>query len=299
MGKLHLVVNMETSPRFLVAFVLLLAIASASGLTRSDDVKCDPRPRKGIKNACDAKENQHCEDSDHDGNWNCRCNSGFMRDADYHCVPSACSFDEENDGEYRTIQGKCFFFHTKSKRDFMEASAECKKKFGGNGRLYEPRTEAESTDLASAARSVQSAVLGGSENTWIGIRTFNGKSSAAAQGDKREWYYLSQGPQKNKEDNLGFDNGWAPAEPNDFDGQQDCVSILMNNNLGWSDEGCDLQGYSICESNVEVPTVKPPTTEKPECKDTDPAKKCKKCNAKKCKSNKSCKTKCKKTCKLC
>jgi len=241
MGKLHLVVNMETSPRFLVAFVLLLAIASASGQKRSDDMKCDPKPKKGVANECADKDDQICADADGDGKWFCACKPGFIRDEDNFCVESPGNYDEESDGEYVIIKKKVFFIQEKDSKDFVEAHAECKSKFGGNGRLYEPRDQAEFNKVAGMARSYN-----GEGNTWLGIRT----QPLAAQGDKREWYYMTKGPQEKKEDNLAFEE-WAKGEPNDLKGKEDCVSILKDGDIEWEDYDCNEEGLFICELNEE------------------------------------------------
>merc|ERR1712241_433353 len=236
MGKLHSVVNMETSPRFLVAFVLLLAIAAASGFERSDDTNCDPKPKKGVDNECASKKNQYCADGDGDGEWHCECNPGFTRDHSDFCLPSTANFDEESDGEYIVTDGKTFYYQEKNDKNYVDAHAECKLKFGGNGRLYEPRNETEFKIVAAVARSLNKATL-----TWIGIRT-------QPLSEDREFYYLTQGPQEKKKDSLKFE-AWAKGEPNDFQNKEDCVSILQFGDVDWEDSDCDDEGFFICELN--------------------------------------------------
>merc|ERR1712110_135722 len=333
MGRTLLVVNMETSPILLFGILILLAGSTAAIKKDSDDIdkKCDPK-----KDQCSDKNFQYCQDHDGNGRWTCACEPGYSRDMDGHCVLSACdmSFGDHPNGEYRTVEGKCYYYQ-KSGMEYADAVTNCKAKFNGNGRLFEPRSKSDNNNVVSQARQINA-----NQPFWIGIRV-------QPHDESRDFYYLSEGPNED----LAF-NGWADGEPNDVGNKEDCVSVLkFGGNLMWDDSNCDNEEYSICEQDLKEGCGLPQwahdnycddENNKPgcnydggaccdhlakantfdvykwnafckdcecidpsgkrelpvKCEDVHTAKKCKKCKGKKCKNSGDCKKNCQKTCKL-
>ena len=141
----------------------------------------------------------------------------------------------DNAGKYTTIKGSCYYFTTKNTRDFMSSASNCKTKFNGNGRLFEPMDN--KTSDTYVFKYAQKLRLNLEEKlSWIGVRT-------QVHETKRVFYYLSKGPTTA----LAYDNAWDVSEPDNGSGNEDCVSILQFNQLGWADDRCDVKGYSICE----------------------------------------------------
>merc|ERR1712110_851450 len=233
MGRTLLVANMETSPIFLFGILILLTGSTAALKKDSDDIdkKCDPK-----KDQCSDKNFQYCQDHDGNGRWTCACEPGYSRDMDGHCVLSACdmSFGDHPNGEYRTVEGKCYYYQ-KSGMEYADAVTNCKAKFNGNGRLFEPRSKSDNNDVVSQARQINA-----NQPFWIGIRV-------QPHDESRDFYYLSEGPNEK----LAFE-GWAAGEPNDIGNKEDCVSVLrFSGNLMWDDSNCANEEYSICEQDVK------------------------------------------------
>merc|ERR1712184_83301 len=175
--------------------------------------------------------NMRCQDDDGDGIWKCDCLEGFhIPNNDKKCVLDACTFVtsnphgrhpqvEHDGGEYRTVSGKCYYFEN-SNMDFVTAAANCKSKFNGNGRLFEPR-DIETHELVAGEALVIKTEINSNELFWIGVR-------AQPHSTSRKFYYLSSHLTE-------IIDGWAFAEPNDLGGNEDCVSVLEFNELGWGD----------------------------------------------------------------
>jgi len=311
---------METSPLFCI--LILLAHANAA----VEKGKCDP-----LKEEC--KGNEYCQDHDADGEWTCACLEGYEDDDNGFCVLNACPFEDDDNGKYRTISGKCYYF-SKESLSFVNASANCKNKFNGAGRLFEPMSEQSITVVQAAQKNFPSTTF------WIGIRIQQHSDTHT----KDDFYYLSKGPFTP----LSHD-GWEVAEPNNVDKNEGCVGVLNHNKLGWSDLVCNDQNSFICELDNDDSCMKPEYANdfycddennnaacnwdggaccnyfaypdfkwdkyckkckcldpharveeiEEKCEDLESAKKCKKdCGKKKCKDD-FCTKNCKKTCKLC
>jgi hypothetical protein len=312
---------METSPIFLFGILILLAGTTAADSDDSDK-KCDPE-----KDQCSDKSFQYCQDHDGNGKWTCACEPGYSRDMDGHCVLSACSYEEHPNGEYRTVDGKCFYYQ-KSDMEYVDAVANCKSKFNGNGRLFEPKSKKINEWVVGLARAISA-----NQPFWIGIRT-------QPHDESRDFYYLSEGPSVA----LAYD-GWLDGEPNDVGNKEDCVSVLrFGNDLRWDDSNCDNTEYSICELDEkegcgspewstdnfcddqnnkagcnsdggacchnsldiwdkhceDCECIDPNARLPPVCLDAEPEKQCKKkCKGNKCKKSGWCKKNCQKTCDNC
>ena len=87
---------------------------------------------------------------------------------------------------YRTIKKDCFYFEKKKPRTFEDAAQNCKTKFGGRGRLFEPRTIASNNHVTNYAMEEKN------EQFWIGVR-------AKPHDHTRKFYYLSEGPSVGKQ----------------------------------------------------------------------------------------------------
>ena len=66
----------------------------------------------------------------------------------------------------------------------MDSVANCKLKFNGNGKLFEPMSKSINDEVSRHAQAIESE-----KAFWIGIR-----KQKQAQGKKSEFYYLTQGP---------------------------------------------------------------------------------------------------------
>merc|ERR1712110_321975 len=115
----------------------------------------------------------------------------------------------------------------------------CKTKFNGNGRLFEPKLNKNADVLVYK----QAQKISKREGFWIGIRT---QINIQSHG-KKDFYYLSEGPSQS----LNYNNVWDESEPDDAGGNEDCVSVLRFFQPSWADDDCDLKLFSICEPNVE------------------------------------------------
>ena len=149
-------------------------------------------------------------------------------------ILDVCTFGMDKAGEYKTIHGRCYYFEKKQLRNFVDAAADCQYKFNGNGMLFEPRdNKVSDTSVYKEAQKIDNNF-----GFWIGIRT-------QVHDIEREFYYLSDGPSEN----LAY-NGWEFAEPDNGSGNEDCVSVLRFNNLGWSDDRCNHLKHYICELDM-------------------------------------------------
>jgi len=272
----------------------------------------------------DCELNERCQDDDGNGIWTCDCQKDYYFDEADKCQLDVCVFDADLNGEYRTVSGKCYYFQT-NPLDFVGAVLNCKSKFNGKGKLFEPRSEQINDHVANTARAITP-----NQPHWIGVRT-------QQHDEGRHFYYLSEGPTKTT---IEY---WSAGEPNDFGLKEDCVSVLSFTNLNWADTNCNDFEYSICEidegdscGSPEYATdnfcddennkagcnwdggaccnnpfdkwnsfckdceCKDPDARHKivKCEDESSAKKCKKCKGKKCKKS-PCNETCKKTCKLC
>jgi len=339
MGRPRLVVNMKTSPLFLFSFLILWVGTTAAGAEKPEigdhgsgnKHKCKPEEKKPCE-----KNFQRCQDDDYDGHWECACEKDYEEDLDGNCQFSNCMLYGTAKQGYRTdrkISKKCYYFETKA-LNYTAAADNCKGKFNGQGRLFEPRDVNTNDAVVAIAQSFYP-----NEEFWLGIRS---RPHDQNFEDSR-FYYLSEGPQGKSP--FG---GWSPGEPNDISGQDDCTMVLHFNELTWRDSKCDAQKYAICEidekeacgsphyahdnfcddennkpgcnydggaccnrdkwtfkgwddycteckcKEPERPTVEPP------CEDDFKPSVCKKkCKGKKCKTSSLCKEGCKKHCWLC
>ena len=117
--------------------------------------------------------------------------------------------------------------------------ANCKYKFNGRGRLFEPTNFSSDKKVVSSARKTN-----GDEPYWIGIRTQVHNPSH----QNYDFYYAS----KDTNTPLKYD-GWdaSAGEPNNLGFNEDCVSVLNHGNLQWGDDECAISHLSICELNED------------------------------------------------
>ncbi|XP_022109148.1 macrophage mannose receptor 1-like [Acanthaster planci] len=128
----------------------------------------------------------------------------------------------------------------------------------------------------------------GEKLTWNQARTFCQEQTDDSQGDLASYHssdeeqylinsFLAQSPDNlygywvglNDQANEGgfqwsdgspveYEN-WGPGEPNNYDGNENCVEVFLNPGRGWNDIICEAQRHWICEVPKNVP-VRPPTT---------------------------------------
>ena len=87
------------------------------------------------------------------------------------------------------------------KLNWFQADAYCKQK---NMRMFAPRNDAESTEMFAIVKKFVQA------RTWVGVHT-------VLQG--RVFKYMETGRQM-------ADSMWAPKEPNNLHGVEDCVEMF-------------------------------------------------------------------------
>ena len=85
----------------------------------------------------------------------------------------------------RKISKKCYYFETKA-LNYTAAADNCKGKFNGQGRLFEPRDVNTNDAVVAIAQSFYP-----NEDFWLGIRS---RPHDQNFEDSR-FYYLSEGPQ--------------------------------------------------------------------------------------------------------
>jgi len=252
MGRLLLVVNMETSP---LLFTFLIFLAAAAGRTTDPEISDELQEEdflgkhpNGPPNDCNEKgcdkNHERCEDDDGDGHWECSCGDGYTRDNDGLCEISNSDYQDDSNGVYRVdkFSKKVFYFGKKSE-DFTDAVDVCKQAFQGNGKLFEPRSSDMNIAIGALARSVSN-----NNPFWIGVRT-------RPHNEGRVFYYLSEDPSKDVEKEF---TSWSAGEPNDISGKEDCVAILNNGAFTWDTVDCDqADTYAICELNEEEACGKP------------------------------------------
>jgi len=252
MGRLLLVVNMETSP---LLFTFLIFLAAAAGRTTDPEISDELQEEdflgkhpNGPPNDCNEKgcdkNHERCEDDDGDGHWECSCGDGYTRDNDGLCEISNSDYQDDSNGVYRVdkFSKKVFYFGKKSE-DFTDAVDVCKQAFQGNGKLFEPRSSDMNIAIGALARSVSN-----NNPFWIGVRT-------RPHNEGRVFYYLSEDPSKDVEKEF---TSWSAGEPNDISGKEDCVAILNNGAFTWDTVDCDQDDtYAICELNEEEACGKP------------------------------------------
>lgn len=133
-------------------------------------------------------------------------------DAGSSNAPLACDAPQE----LAAGDGHCYLLGAEAS-SWLASSVACSDWGGALARIDSPEEEA----LLSQNTSV---------DTWIGL------NDRELEGDMR-WADDSE---------LGAYSHWAPQQPDDFDGSEDCVELLSDDR-GWNDRPCtDLRAY-LCE----------------------------------------------------
>merc|ERR1712110_719549 len=193
------VVNMETSPIFLFG-ILILLVGTAAGKGKHPD-----NEHKGFQ--CDPENNDWNNE-----NWDCpnnnqRCEDQYSVSNLGICKLDTCGrYGDDSDGDYQTIDGKCYYFEKVNSLDFVGAVANCKTKFNAKGRLFEPRSKGSNTNVVG-----QASDLGLDKALWIGIRT-----QPHIVDSHKNFYYISKGPGVVP---LAY-NLWTEGQPKDYDGEK-------------------------------------------------------------------------------
>jgi len=239
---------METFPILWFFISTLLASGSTKGMIgrhpNHNPKECDPEgvtTNHDVIKQCDA--NQRCHDDDGDGHFYCDCQENYYipNPDDGQCKPGFCPYAADPNGVYQTIIERCYYFE-RQVFDYVGAVANCKTKFNGLGRLFEPKNNEEKfhdTQVIQYAQKLND-INNIDEGYWIGIRT---RVHAKTHG-KSDFYYVGSF------EALAY-NGWSKGEPNDLFHNEDCVSVLNNNNIEWVDDPCTEKYLSICELDVD------------------------------------------------
>ena len=153
---------------------------------------------------------------------------GYYQKLTYSLKIGICPYEKDPSGEYLIVDSRCYYFE-KNFFTFTEAVTNCKEKFNGKGRLFEPRSISSNNNVFTEAKT-----LSPNEKFWIGVRT-------QTHDSQRKFYYLSIGTSQST---IEY---WATGEPNDFGSNEDCVSVLTLNEIKWGDSNCENQELSICQ----------------------------------------------------
>ncbi|XP_066278725.1 alpha-N-acetylgalactosamine-specific lectin-like isoform X2 [Branchiostoma lanceolatum] len=126
---------------------------------------------------------------------------------------------------YTISRGICYkAFDTK--KTFSGAAAACRE---DGGTLAMPRNSETNVFLASLYKSVHF-----NANFWFGLHDQRTEGSF-------DWVDGFA---------LGKYNSWAPGQPNNLDGNQDCVrySTFSSRKPNWDDAACNWSFYFICQA---------------------------------------------------
>ena len=114
-------------------------------------------------------------------------------------------------------------------KSFEEAQSSCAS---NGGKLFEPRNLKQNKEVADAAYKIHHYPP---NYWWIG-----------ADDKEREGSFQWSTSEKN----INFSN-WMSGQPNDFNGNQDCVGIYISSNSvyhgKWYDYTCSIKHFFICE----------------------------------------------------
>jgi len=138
--------------------------------------------------------------------------AGESVDAGAPSAPLACGAP----GEFAAADGRCYLLGTPA-ASWAVSSAACDAWGGVLARIDSPEEEALLVQNAAG-------------DTWVGLNDLD------VEGDMR-WDGGGE---------LGAYTRWAPQQPDDFAGSEDCVALLADGR-GWNDRPCaDLRAY-FCE----------------------------------------------------
>ena len=130
---------------------------------------------------------------------------------------------------YKVISGSCYYFEN-TKRNYDDAQLNCQNKFDKlGGKLFEPLSVEINDKVLIASREVVSG------NAWFDIGV---KRSATLGSDFK---FVSSGV------TVPYAIPWTSSAPSTSDSTQQCV-YARSSDLIWSDNHCNLDWYSICES---------------------------------------------------
>ncbi|CAH1796402.1 unnamed protein product [Owenia fusiformis] len=145
----------------------------------------------------------------------------------------SCSPDDDS---WKFYMGNCYFFSNNSgdwSQTWRKAEAWCSQN-GGN--LASIRNQGEQNFIQGQIKDLQQNQM------WIGLNEID-------YADGYKWTDKSP---------LNYKN-WAPNEPNDWQGNEECVSMYATDGY-WNDEHCGVSQGFICKKNKGV-TAAPPTDE--------------------------------------
>ena len=128
---------------------------------------------------------------------------------------------------YRLIEGNCYFFETTNK-NYEKAKQHCKEKFGGKGKIFEPKTLATSQKVHKIAVDIKKYYY------WVGVNDIQSEGT---------WVYTSNGSP------IQFNAPWVSSSFGSRGASNNCVLFNNYGQIGkWGDYSCSTDYYySICE----------------------------------------------------
>ncbi|XP_060565849.1 neurocan core protein-like isoform X2 [Ruditapes philippinarum] len=143
--------------------------------------------------------------------YTCTCVNGYV--GTYNCETENCP------ANWYLFQGSCYFRSTKA-LEWLKAEEDC---IALGGHLVEITSEEENNFTKS--------ILSGGSRFWIGLNDIK------TEGD---FVWVSSGNTAS-----GVYTKWAPTEPNDTLGNEDCVELYSTGD--WKDRDCSEAWHYICE----------------------------------------------------
>ena len=125
---------------------------------------------------------------------------------------------------YHFFEGTCYFFNT-MKKSWEDAKKDCKTKFNGMGKLFEPKTLAINKKVHKMAVAVIRNGL-----FWIGVNDMNQENKFISESSGQEVAFT----------------WWSPGQP-DNSNDEDCVEIWFHDNYRWNDNKCDGKNPFVCQ----------------------------------------------------
>ena len=138
----------------------------------------------------------------------------------------------KNDPNYHLLNDHCIFLEH-SKLSYQDAKQNCKIKFGGHGKLYEPLTWSENQMAYKIAKSISSG-------WWIGVNDKETEGSFVYENNGSPISYTPK-----------FYPGWGSKGTS-----HNCILAYPPSSghesdiVHWLDFGCTARWYSICENST-------------------------------------------------
>ena len=152
--------------------------------------------------------------------YKCVCENGYLGlNCDSTCPP--------NDPNYHVLNDHCIFLE-KSGKNYEDAKQNCETKFGGHGKLFEPKTWSENQMAFKIAKATDS-------NWWIGVSDKQTEGSFVYESNGSPLSYTPK-----------FYSGYGSRGTS-----YNCILAHGSDIVHWLDYGCTTTTYySICENSA-------------------------------------------------